>query len=168
MQTYPKPTLEIITCPPGHAGAVQIARERGLFLGRNFRAPHHTASAAGMMGEIAIAAGGVLYLDEPEGLSRSVAGQLRYCVAAMHPDVRPAVMLAIRAPGPEDPRGDLGKDLARIGELFAGWEIAAHHAAPEARCSHSACTQHYIDTGDTSCVVEHAPEAAALRKVAGK
>ncbi len=123
---HPKPALELITLPPGTRGATLIARDRAAEVGRNFRAPHHTVSVAGMMGEIAIAAGGVLYFDEPAELGRSVARRLQGCVAEMHPDVRPEVILAIRAPDPKDPRSDLSRDLARIGDLFAGWEIVGH------------------------------------------
>jgi len=42
----------------------EIARRLARHVGGNLRAPHHTVSGSGLVGELAIAAGGVLMLDE--------------------------------------------------------------------------------------------------------
>lgn len=132
MNPYPKPTLELITCPLNTRGALTTAQNRATQIGRNFRAPHHTVSVPGILGELAISAGGVLYLDEPEGLSHTVANHLKDCVKRMHPDFRPVVILAIRAPAPHVTTrlNCLEAKFRRLGKLFDGWDIAGHWAAP--------------------------------------
>lgn len=132
-----KPTLELITVPLGHGGAVAMARDRAAEVGGNFRAPHFTVGSVGMASEIAIAAGGVLFIDGPDELRKQTAFVLRSTVEMMHPDVRPEVILVIREPQPEvfTLINCLGKRLERIGELFAGWEIVSHRVAPVARRS---------------------------------
>lgn len=67
------------------------AREAAL--GRNFRAPHHTVSQAGLVSELAIAACGVLLLDEVESFSAQALRSLRNTLEFMHEDARPALFL---------------------------------------------------------------------------
>jgi len=76
-----------------YAEARQIAKDMG---DRNLRAPHHTVSQAGLIGELAIAAGGVLLLDEVEEFSRLALHVMRNHLDAMHEDVRPVLFLTTR------------------------------------------------------------------------
>ena len=125
---HPDPTLELITLQAGARGATTAARDRALTIGRNFRAPHHTASSAAMGSEVAIAAGGVLYLDEPEEISLSAARMLYSTVRAMHPDARPVVILTIRedCSGIPHSYNTPEKRVARLARLFEGWRVGAH------------------------------------------
>lgn len=125
---HPTPALELITLPAGTRGATTLARERAHQIGRNFRAPHHTASVAAIGSEVAIAAGGVLYLDEPEEISRPAAHMIYSTVKAMHPDARPVVILAIREAGdgiPLDAR-DQERRVERLAQLYGGWRVSVH------------------------------------------
>jgi hypothetical protein len=67
--------------------------------GRTFRAPHHTVSQAGLVGELAIAAGGVLMLDEAGQFSRAAMLALKNTLTLMSDDVRPVLFLTV--PGGE-------------------------------------------------------------------
>ena len=84
-------------------GRESIERARKAAKERNgvFRAPHHTVSQAALTGELAISAGGVLYLDEAEQF-RSVALNTMFgTIGFMHPDARPHVVLACKNGLPE-------------------------------------------------------------------
>lgn len=68
-----------------HSAAGQLAPGEGLLSERPFRAPHHTASAAALVGggpkarpgEISLASGGVLFLDELPEYNRAALEALR-------------------------------------------------------------------------------------------
>ncbi len=60
----------VFVAEPGD-GATILARHMGDVF-RPFRAPHHTVSERGFAGELALAAGGTLYLDEAHELKTSV------------------------------------------------------------------------------------------------
>lgn len=86
------------------------ARERAC----PFRAPHHTVSVAGILSELALAAGGVLYLDEADCFHTST---LRYLLGSwqrMTDATRPMVYLA---------RGDAGPSRIDALRAFAVGEV---------------------------------------------
>jgi len=69
-----------------HSVAGVLSQNAGLLVGRPFRAPHHTVSAAGLLGggtgaarpgEVSLAHNGVLFLDELPEFPRNVLEQLR-------------------------------------------------------------------------------------------
>jgi magnesium chelatase family protein len=69
-----------------HSVAGVLSQNAGLLVGRLFRAPHHTVSAAGLLGggtgaarpgELSLAHNGVLFLDELPEFPRNVLEQLR-------------------------------------------------------------------------------------------
>lgn len=96
---------------PG-AGATWLARRMARRRNKVFRAPHHTVSLTGLVAELAIAAGGTLYLDEALEFRRSALSQLFAAWRMMHEDARPD--LVIRCLVPE---GDGGAEQ-RYGELL--------------------------------------------------
>jgi len=49
-----------------YAGSLYEAKTLADEQGRPFRAPHHTVGACALVGEVALAAGGILYLEEVE------------------------------------------------------------------------------------------------------
>lgn len=57
------------------------------------RAPHCTVSGAGLLGELAIAAGGTLILDEAEAFRGADLLGMFNTWAMMHPMVRPRVVM---------------------------------------------------------------------------
>ena len=82
----PAPTLEeSLETTKIHSVAGLLPPGRGLVTGRPFRAPHHTISDAGLVGggshprpgEVSLAHGGVLFLDELPEFRRSVLEVLR-------------------------------------------------------------------------------------------
>lgn len=74
-------------------GATLEARAVAKEVGRNLRAPHHTVSQAGLIGELALAACGVLLLDEADLFRGSSLLVLRNHLELMHPDARPVLFL---------------------------------------------------------------------------
>jgi len=69
-----------------HSVAGVLSQNTGLLVSRPFRAPHHTVSAAGLLGggtgaarpgELSLAHNGVLFLDELPEFPRNVLEQLR-------------------------------------------------------------------------------------------
>lgn len=126
------PTLEIITSPVAAAGLIRKAQALAAQHGGNLRAPHHTASRAAIGAEVAIAAGGVLLLDEPAEFSRAVVSMIGDTWIRMVPTCRPRVILTIR--GDKDPRAT-ASTLARCAELFDGWQVARHHTALPDSCA---------------------------------
>jgi hypothetical protein len=75
-------------------GTAQEVRELAKERNGIYRAPHHTVSAAGLVGELAISAGGILYLEEADQLLRSALHGMLNTMAFMHPDARPLVVMA--------------------------------------------------------------------------
>ena len=78
-----------------YAEARAMAKELG---DRHLRAPHHTVTMAGISGEVAIAAGGVLLLDDVESFPSSSLRAVRNLVNHMHEDVRPVLFLTYFGP----------------------------------------------------------------------
>lgn len=121
----------LITAGPGTDGMVARAREIAKDHGGNFRAPHHTVSGAGMAGELALAAGGVLYLDEANEFSRSSISTIKNLVPMMDSKVRPLLIVGIRwqhdpfskEKAPEDV---VERALDRTADMFQGWDVAEH------------------------------------------
>lgn len=79
----------------GDSGTILEARELSKARNRVFRAPHHTVSQAALTGELAISAGGVLYLDEAEQFRSVALNAMLGTMAFMHPDARPYVVMAL-------------------------------------------------------------------------
>jgi len=89
------------------------AEARGIARGlgdRHLRAPHHTVSQAGLIGELCIAAGGVLLLDEVEEFRESALRALKSHLNFMHEDVRPVLVLT-------SPDGLLRASVLRLFDL---------------------------------------------------
>jgi len=80
-----------ITGPQGHGHTV-VARQIAKIVGGPFRAPHHTVSRAGITSELALAAGGVLYLDEVHEFSLSALGTVASIWERMDARVRPVLV----------------------------------------------------------------------------
>lgn len=110
----------------------ELARAREGAQGKPCRAPHHTVSLTGLMGELAIAAGGVLWVDSAEDYRRGDLLILCNTWAAMMPDVRPTVIFALNRPDalrsrPDQPRIKVKEQLLEQ-ELVAGAErLSARH-----------------------------------------
>ncbi len=82
---------------PG-SGATWLARRMARRRNGLFRAPHHTASDIGAQGELAIAAGGTLYLDEALKFRRNTLAQLLSTWRMMPEAVRPDLVLGCLLP----------------------------------------------------------------------
>lgn len=97
--------------------STETAREAAK--GRNgvFRAPHYTVSHAALVGELAISAGGVLYLDEVDQFRSVALSNLFSTMGFMHPDARPHVILACG--------GDLPERVAEL--IRRGRRMAKEH-----------------------------------------
>lgn len=100
-------------------GAITEARNRAKRTGCNLRAPHHTVSSAGLVGELAFAAGGILVLDEVDKFRPDTLRTLASHLEIMHPDVRPAVYLIHDGDLPEEARliADMGRSVPSDGEF---------------------------------------------------
>lgn len=73
------------------------ARQQAVFRGDGpFRAPHHSVSQLGLLSEIALAAGGVLYLDEADEFNRSALRSGLRTIMQMDARFRPLVCISIR------------------------------------------------------------------------
>lgn len=75
------------------SGALIEAREMAAEAGCNLRAPHHSVSQAGLIGELAIAAGGVLFLDEVEEFRGSALRTMVNHLGMMQEKVRPVLFV---------------------------------------------------------------------------
>ena len=101
-QSFPKDSwcasLRIIVDDPekkmSRAGQ---ARQLAVFRGDGpFRVPHHSVSQLGLLSEIALAAGGVLYLDEADEFNRSALRSGLRTIMQMDARFRPLVCISIR------------------------------------------------------------------------
>lgn len=106
--------IEIHKCGPE---SIKKAREAAKERNGVFRAPHHTVSQGGLVAELAISAGGVLYLDEADQFRSSALSILFSTMGFMHPDVRPVVVLACE--------GDLPKKISEL--IRRGRRMAREH-----------------------------------------
>lgn len=100
-----KPTITLINT---------IAEARAIGLGRAFRAPHFTVSERVIVEEVAMAAGGVLLLDEPTQYNRACLTAVLRVVSGMQPSVRPVVCAIVRTDDPET--------LEEIDSRFEAWD----------------------------------------------
>jgi len=75
------------------SAAVMEARQMAEDAGRPFRAPHHSVSHAGLIGELALAAGGILFLDCVEEFRGSALTSLRNHIEMMARDVKPTLFV---------------------------------------------------------------------------
>lgn len=121
----------IITNPDGWRGITAMARDIGREVGGPFRAPHHTVSQIVAVQEVAIAAGGVLYIDDPAEFAPGVCRAIVDTVRAMDPAHRPLVVLGYGGPYslPGDPSvaAHIADDLDRIANLWTPAII--HHVS---------------------------------------
>lgn len=70
-----------------------IARREAEARNRRFRAPHHSANLPGMLSELCLAAGGVLYLDSAHEMPRTHLRTILRTAAAMEASCRPVVII---------------------------------------------------------------------------
>ena len=75
------------------AYGVALRHARKLAEGKAFRAPHYTASERDLLGELAISAGGVLYLDEFQEFNRRSISSLFSIWRRMYPEHRPHIVI---------------------------------------------------------------------------
>lgn len=99
--------------------ALLEARAEASSLKGPFRAPHHTVSDVGLLGELAIAAGGVLWLDSAELFQRTALAQMASIWAHMKPALRPDVIFALTDPEAVVSRPDQPKVKVPVRTLFA-------------------------------------------------
>jgi hypothetical protein len=71
--------------------------------GKPIRAPHHTCSTLGALGELALASGGVLFLGEIIEWRKSTLLSLIACWRAMHEMTRPDLVIHVSNVTPDDP-----------------------------------------------------------------
>jgi hypothetical protein len=83
----------------GHTGKTIRARE--LAGDRPFRAPHYTISERSIVAELALAAGGVLYLDDVLEMSVRTVKELVRVWERMHSEHRPDLVLGIPLVAPD-------------------------------------------------------------------
>ena len=121
-----KPTFTVITTPIAASGLILKARELSAEHGGNFRAPHHTVGRAAIAGEVALAAGGVLLIDEPAEFSRSVIGMIEHLWIGMVPACRPKIVLTLRASTDDK---QTAAALRRVADVFDGWNVEDHRVA---------------------------------------
>lgn len=107
------------------------ARTEATSLKGPFRAPHHTVSVAGLLGELAMAAGGVLWLGEAESFQKAALGQMASIWAHMRPDVRPDVIFALTDPEAVVRRPDQPKVKVPVRTLFAERIVSAESVSRE-------------------------------------
>jgi len=115
-----------------YSAAGQLRNGQALMTRRPFRSPHHTASAAALIGggtvphpgEVSLAHHGVLFLDELPEFSRTVLETLRQpledgvvTIARAHSSIRfPARFMLVAAMNPT-PKGDFATDEASQREM---------------------------------------------------
>ncbi len=72
-----------------------VARSMAKVRGVNFRAPHYSCSSQGLLGELAISAGGILFLDNADEIPRPSLRLMLHNVAMMHEKERPIIFMTI-------------------------------------------------------------------------
>lgn len=128
---------ELITAPAGAFGLVHRASQLAKAEGGPMRAPHHTVGGHGAMIELALAAGGVLFLEDPAEFSGPVLRALLTTAGHMH--CPPRILLGVRgrnatsASGARladvQDEGTTGAMLERLASLLEGHTCVAHHTA---------------------------------------
>ncbi len=118
------PTYELFTV----AGGIDYARELAHQMGGNLRAPHHTVSRAAIGAEIALAAGGVLLLDEAAYFSPDIVHQISRTWLGMVPACRPRIVVILRT------QEVAGTEAARViaerfAKLYDEWKIGTSSEA---------------------------------------
>ena len=78
-----------------HNGATRIAREIATAKGGPFRAPHYSSGPEALTQELALATGGVLYLDDVQEYPCSRLRALLATWRAMWPGARPILCLGL-------------------------------------------------------------------------
>ena len=109
------PTYELFAPP----GGIAYARDLAQSIGGNLRAPHHTASHAAMGDEMALAAGGVLLLDDAGEFSPAVLARIASVWAAMTPAVRPRIVAVLHTTKNNPKAAEA--DAKRFAKLYDGW-----------------------------------------------
>jgi hypothetical protein len=118
------PTYTLITSEHQATGLISKARELANEIGGNFRAPHYTASAGALGGEMALAAGGTLLIDQPADFSHSAINTIASIWCQMDPACRPEVIVTLLAEKTEQATQNTAR---RFQELFRGWERKELH-----------------------------------------
>ncbi len=80
----------------GKVGCIPYARKLATAVGGAFRAPHHSCSDVGVLGELSLAAGGTLLLDEFIEFRLGALYRLVSTWSRMADGVRPALVLTLR------------------------------------------------------------------------
>ena len=84
----------------GHPGSGIVSTVRALHVGLGgkipFRAPHYTIGHQGMLGELALAAGGILFLDDILEFVPSVLRRLLWHWDHMDAKVQPILVVGLR------------------------------------------------------------------------
>ncbi len=93
-------TTILITSTSG-TGITMRTRQIHESVGGPLRCPHHTVSRLGALSELALAAGGVLYLDETLEFNRQVIRDIVGTWKRMDPRVRPVLVLGMRFVRPD-------------------------------------------------------------------
>lgn len=117
----------------GKGRLAETARRLASIHGGAFRAPHHTVSVAALAEEIALSAGGVLYLDSAWEWGRQQLRCIEVVCGGMDHRVRPLILVGFRSV-------DIGSGcdlklldccLHRVADMFWGWRIMQHHVGGE-------------------------------------
>lgn len=110
----------ILVAGPRASGLVVFARELSRRKEGPFRAPHHTCSTVGLLGELALAAGGLLYLDDFQEFRASAVGQLLQTWGKMWPTARPVLVFGMRYEEPAEV-----VDFVERMRLRDAWQVPA-------------------------------------------
>jgi hypothetical protein len=82
---------QIANSGPNYNIAIRHARK--IAGKKNFRCPHHTTSLLGLLGELAVSVGGVLYLEDFQEFNRSSIASLFSIWILMDPEHRPHIII---------------------------------------------------------------------------
>ena len=134
--TVPAVTGKVVLMQsPQGAGKTIIARRLAVTVNGPFRAPHHTCSRAAVGAELALAAGGVLYLDDWQEWDYGTLQYLWDVWGRMRPGCQPMVALGWH-PHSADYHRRYGKELPpklvnlvwdRLRKLVDGMPKVDHH-----------------------------------------